>query len=229
MMKRAKYLLPALLLLILIGCSSKINIETLKSEYEQLLNIYYFNYPEIRNQKDFEGFLKYVKSNNYEGFDYLKNNENYYRLSYNEDEENVRIIVDDFFNTTVDINLKDIGRPKWCENGISVKGFFSKDYEKVSKGYLGKIHKFLSNSFQQNVSITSFAGNSIGSNNPKAVYIYQNNKLELHCSMNVGDGKVLEDIQKQLSMFFEKNKREIPFDYALLPVSIKDTIMIKKD
>lgn len=217
-MKKFFMLLTAAIILLLSSCQNQISSEDLKNEYVLMLNQYYFNYPEIKSTSDLKDFIEYINLN-YSDLEYIENM--HYNLELDTVKEVLKITRNNLLsNPSVKINLNsEIGRPNWCRNDISIKGFFSKKYSALQqRNFLKEINDSLNKIFNDSIGVPLYNLKSLSSSK-KVLYKYEDDSLSLKCRTDQTDIKLLLDIQNKLKLILE-NQKEIPFDYGLIPVEI---------
>ncbi len=195
--------------LILFNCEKQDNRVILKNKLDQFVANYCRYYPKIKKAEDLNKLDSFIKKN-YQHIEEIKNPN--YELDL---ADNSLILYDKTLDLKVKTNLDKFDKMNFCEGGVLIKGFFSKDYLEVNGvPFLKNLDDFLVENLS-NTNVTFFDESKIGK---KMLFKYENSDISLVCNHSSVSPKEIKKLTSILQEYTSLKKNSNSFDYALLPL-----------
>jgi hypothetical protein len=209
-----------LLLCIFMGCNNTEKDKESKKIFSSFLMQYYLDYPLIKSNKDVKRFNEFLRIN-FQDYKIIRHQVYNLKLDSVAEVLHINVVVDyKKHKSIIDLKMYSDSLDRCAGNNINT-GFQSKKLRTIEKYYfLRKIHTLMSTISNDTIGVPIFNKKIPHTKASRVLFLYDNNELSVYCKNNILP-KTVTFIEQHLSDFL-KNREELPFDYALIPIEVKE-------
>ncbi|WP_103864435.1 hypothetical protein [Aquimarina sp. I32.4] len=221
-MKLIIKIIGVLIICVFLGCNKKEKDKTLKKRFSSFLMQYYLDYPLINSNNDVERFNEFLRVN-FQDYKIVRYQEYNLELDSIAKVLHVDITIDYVkYRSSIDLKVYSDNIDECAEGDNMSTGFQSKKLRPINEYYfLGKVHTLMSVVSNDSVGVPILNKKGPYTTKSKVLFLYDNNELSVYCVKNNVAPKTVAFIEQHLVDFL-KSRDELPFDFAFIPIEIKD-------